>query len=116
MYPRRSKETTMTPLRQRMLDALVLHGKAARTQEAYISAVAQLARYYGRSPDTLSGAQIEAYLLHLLQERHLTRATVNQAGCAINFLFRKVLGQAGSPCGIPLPRSGAGKLNTAISE
>ena len=31
----------MTPLRQRMLDALVLHGKAARTQEAYISAVAQ---------------------------------------------------------------------------
>ena len=103
--PRRSRETTMTPLRRRMLDALVLHGKATRTQEAYISAVAQLARYYRRSPDTLSGAEIEAYLLHLLQERHLTRSTVNQAGCAINFLFGKVLGRAGSPCRIPLPRA-----------
>jgi site-specific recombinase XerD len=87
-----------------MLDALVLHGKAKRTQEAYISAVAQLARYYRCSPDTLSGAQIEAYLLHLLRERQLTRSTVNQAGCAINFLFGKVLGRAGSPCQIPLPR------------
>jgi site-specific recombinase XerD len=94
----------MTPLRRRMLDALVLHGKATRTQEAYISAVAQLARYYRRSPDTLSGAEIEAYLLHLLRERQLTRSTVNQAGCAINFLFGKVLGRAGSPCQIPLPR------------
>ena len=94
----------MTPLRQRMLDALVLHGKAPRTQEAYISAVAQLARHYRRSPDTLDGAEIEAYLLHLLRERQLTRSTVNQAGCAINFLFGKVLGRDGSPCRIPLPR------------
>lgn len=105
----------MTPLRRRMLDALVLHGKAARTQEAYISAVAQLARYYGRSPDTLSSAQIEAYLLHLLRERQLTRSTVNQAGCAINFLFGKVLGRAGSPCRIPLPR-GPQKLPEILSR
>jgi integrase len=98
-----------------MLDALVLHGKAARTQEAYISAVAQLARYYGRSPETLSGAEIEAYLLHLLRERQLTRSTVNQAGCAINFLFRKVLGQESSPCGIPLPR-GPQKLPEILSR
>ena len=94
----------MTPLRQRMLDALVLHGKAPRTQEAYISAVAQLARHYRRSPDSLNGAEIEAYLLHLLRERQLTRSTVNQAGCAINFLFSKVLGHAELPYRAPLPR------------
>ena len=29
----------MTPLRQRMLDALVLRGMAQRTQQAYIQAV-----------------------------------------------------------------------------
>ncbi len=94
----------MTPLRRRMLDALVLHGKAKRTQEAYISAVAQLARHYRRSPDLLSGEQIEAYLVHLLRERQLTRSTVNQAGCAINFLFSKVLGHAELPYRAPLPR------------
>ncbi len=94
----------MTPLRQRMMDALVLHGKAKRTQEAYVAAVAHLARHYRRSPDTLSGEQIEAYLVHLLRERKLSRSTVNQAGCAINFLFRKVLGQEATAVRIPLPR------------
>ena len=32
----------MTPLRQRMLDAMELHGLAVRTREAYIDAVARL--------------------------------------------------------------------------
>lgn len=94
----------MTPLRRRMIDALVLHGKAARTQEAYVSAVAQLARHYRCSPDTLSGEQIEAYLVHLLRSRKLSRSTVNQAGCAINFLFRKVLGHEATTVRLPLPR------------
>ena len=35
----------MTALRQRMLDALILRGMAQRTQDAYIDAVARLARY-----------------------------------------------------------------------
>ena len=33
----------MTPLRQRMIDAMVLRGFAARTQETYLLAVGQLA-------------------------------------------------------------------------
>jgi integrase len=86
-----------------MIDALVLQGKAQRTQQTYIAAVAQLARHYRRSPDTLSGGEIEAYLLHLLRERKCSRSTVNQAGCAINFLFGKVLGRE-APYAIPLPR------------
>jgi integrase len=86
-----------------MIDALVLHGKAKRTQQSYIAAVAQLARHYRRSPDALSGDEIEAYLLHLLRERKCSRSTVNQAGCAINFLFGRVLGRQ-SPYAIPLPR------------
>ncbi len=54
----------MTPLRQRMLDALVLRGMAERTQESYIGAVGLLARHYMRSPDTLSAQQVQDYLLH----------------------------------------------------
>lgn len=92
----------MTPLRQRMLDALVLHGKAARTQEAYVSAVAQLARHYRRSPDTLTADQVQHYLLHLLRERQLSRSSVNQYGCAYRFLYRTVLGLDGEAFQIPL--------------
>ena len=41
----------MTPQRQRMIDAMVLRGFAARTQETYLTAVSQLARHHHRSPD-----------------------------------------------------------------
>jgi len=92
----------MTPLRQRMLDALVLRGMATRTQEAYIDAVARLARHYRRSPDTLSADEVQHYLLHLLRERHLSRSSVNQYGCACRFLYGTVLGLDGDAFQIPL--------------
>jgi integrase/recombinase XerD len=92
----------MTPLRQRMLDALVLRGMAPRTQEAYIGAVAALARHYRRSPDTLSADEVQHYLLHLLRERHLSRSSVNQYGCACRFLYGTVLGLDGDAFQIPL--------------
>lgn len=81
----------MTPLRQRMIDAMVLRGMAARTHKAYVSAVAALARHYGCSPEQLDGAQVQAYLLHLVRERQLARSSVNQAGCAFRFLYHTVL-------------------------
>ena len=51
----------MTPLRQRMLDALELRGMAGRTQKAYIDAVARLARHYRRSPDSLYNYSLATY-------------------------------------------------------
>ena len=58
----------MTPLRQRMIDAMVLRGFAARTQETYLSAVGQMAKHLHCSPELLSDEQVQAYLLYLLQE------------------------------------------------
>jgi len=92
----------MTPLRQRMLDALVLHGMALRTQETYIDAVSGLARHYRRSPDQLDAEQVQRYLLHLLRERHLSRSSVNVYGCAFRFLYGRVLGLDGQAFQIPL--------------
>ena len=92
----------MTPLRQRMLDALVLRGLAVRTQEAYIGAVAGLARHYRRSPDTLTADEVQRYLLHLLRERKLSRSSVNQYGSACRFFYGSVLGLDGNAFQIPL--------------
>ena len=102
MCPRIDLETTMTPLRQRMLDALELRGMAVRTRESYIDAVARLARHYKRSPDQLSAGDVQAYLLHLLRERKLARASVNQYACAYRFLYGTVLGLDGQTFQIPL--------------
>jgi len=92
----------MTPLRQRMLDALVLRGMAVRTQETYIDAVSGLARHYRRSPDRLDAEQVQRYLLHLLRERRLSRSSVNVYGCAFRFLYGRVLGLDGQAFQIPL--------------
>jgi len=92
----------MTPLRQRMLDALILRGMALRTQESYTDAVSRLARHYGRSPDTLSAEQVREFLLHLLRDRQRSRSTVNQYGCAFRFFFGTVLDRDGKQFHIPL--------------
>lgn len=81
----------MSELRKRMNDAMVLRGFAERTQESYLGCVAGLAKYYRRSPDALDAAEIQAYLLHLITERKLAYASVNQAACAIRFLLGVVL-------------------------
>lgn len=95
----------MTPLRQRMLDALVLRGMALRTQESYIDAVARLARHYQRSPDALSAEQVQHFLLHLLRDRQRSRSTVNQYGCAFRFLYGTVLGRDAQEFHIPLGKA-----------
>jgi site-specific recombinase XerD len=81
----------MTPLRQRMIDAMQLRGLAARTQQAYVGAVVGLAKHYGCSPEQLDGPKVQAYLLHLMRQRQLSRSSVNQAGCAFRFLYHTVL-------------------------
>ena len=94
--------TRISPLRQRMLDALQLRGMSPRTQETYVDAVARLARHYDRSPALLSADEVQAYLLYLLRERHLARASLNLYGCAFRFLYRTVLALDGETFQIPL--------------
>ena len=95
----------MSPLRQQMIDAMVLRGLARRTQQAYLSAVAQLAAHYHCSPDRLDAVQVKAWLLHRITERHLAYTTVNQAVCAMKFFFGVVLGRAADAITIPYART-----------
>jgi integrase len=74
-----------------MIDAMLLRGFSPRTQEAYCAAVGALARHYRRGPDTLSTEQLQSYLLHLISDKKLAYASVNQASCAFRFLFGAVL-------------------------
>ena len=94
----------MTPLRQQMTDAMVLRGFAVRTQEAYLAAVVALAKFYRRPPDTLTAGQRQAYLLHLIREKKLGYSSVNQASCALRFLFGSVLRQADVRFDIPMAK------------
>jgi len=96
----------MTPLRKRMIHELELHRKSPRTIEAYVTAVAQLARHYGRSPDRISLEQVRRFLHHLIAERKLAFSSCNQKLAGIRFFYRHVLGQKKLDLRVPAKRSG----------
>src|SRR6266498_2126873 len=95
----------MTPLRKQMDDAMVLRGFSLRTRESYLACVAALAKHYRCAPDRLDASQIQTYLLHLIQERKLAYASVNQAACAFRFLFGAVLSRTALVVEIPMAKT-----------
>ena len=97
----------MTPLRQQMLDAMIQRGFAARTQQSYVEAIFRMAKHYRRDPATYRADEIQAYLLHMVKDRHLSYSTMNQAGCAARFLFEVVLGEPRQRFVIPLAKAPA---------
>ena len=81
----------MSPLRQHMIDAMLLHGFAARTQSSYLSSVKMLAKHYHQSPDNLSPEQIHHYFLYLVKDKALSPASCRLHLNALQFLYVKVL-------------------------
>ncbi len=51
----------MTPLRQKMLDAMIQRGFAARTQQSYVEAIFRMAKHYRRDPAAYSAEEVQAY-------------------------------------------------------
>ena len=91
----------MGALRTRMENDLIVRGMAARTREAYVGAVARLAQFYRRSPEQLTDRDVQAYLLHLIQERKLSWSTCNIAANGFRFLYHVTLGREQAEFCIP---------------
>jgi len=66
-------------------------GFSPRTHESYLGAVTELARYYRRSPDTLTVAELQGFFNHWVQVRGLAPASCRLYLNAIRFLYLKVL-------------------------
>lgn len=94
----------MTPLRQRMTDAMLQRGFSAGTRESYITAIHRMARYYRRDPAEYSAAEVQAYLLHMVKDRHLAYSTMNVTACASRFLYETVLGHDREIYQIPMAK------------
>jgi site-specific recombinase XerD len=96
----------MTALRQKMIRELELHRKSPRTIEAYVSAVAQLARHCGRSPDRITLEQVRDFLHHVITRQKLSASTCNQKLAGIRFFHEHVLRRQGFDLRVPAKRSG----------
>jgi integrase/recombinase XerD len=95
----------MTPLRQRMYEDMRMRNLSPGTQEAYVRAVAQFAKHFMRSPEVLTHEHVRQYLLHLIQERHVSRGSYNVCRSALRFLYRVTLGRDGPINNIPCARN-----------
>jgi site-specific recombinase XerD len=87
-----------------MTDAMLQRGFSPRTQESYIDAIYGMAKHYRRDPAEYTAQEVEAYLLHMIKERHLSYSTMNQAACAARFLYEKVLGHGRELFPIPMAK------------
>jgi len=81
----------MKHLRQLMIDTMLLHGLAQRTQKTYLAGVEDLARFTRQPPDSLSLKQIQQWLLYLIKERQLSPSSCRLYFNSVNFLFTRVL-------------------------
>jgi site-specific recombinase XerD len=89
-----------------MIRELELSRKSPRTIDAYVKAVAELARHYGRSPEAISLEEVRSFLHHLITARKLAFSSVNQKLGGIRFFYRHVLGRDDFALKVPAKRSG----------
>ena len=101
---RELKWNPLSPLRERMINDMRLHGFSDRTQDSYVRSVEGLTRYFMRSPDTLDEEALRQYFVHLTCERKLARPTVTIALSGIKFFYEKTLKRDWSLTGVPTPK------------
>ena len=77
----------MKSLRDRMRVDLQLSGAKPITQRIYLREADNLVNYFNRSPEELGEAELKEYLLHLIQERHLSEGTFRFYVAALKFLI-----------------------------
>lgn len=94
----------MGALRKQMEADMALRGLAYRTREAYVGSVARLVRHYGKPPDQISEAEVQRYLLYLLEERKLAHSSVNIACSAFEFFYRVTMKRREAEFCLPRPK------------
>jgi integrase/recombinase XerD len=83
----------MTPLRRRMIQDMQLRNFASGTVNVYVSCVARFASHFARSPESLGPEDVRAYLLHLIEQRHVSWSYYNLHLQALRFLYNVTLGR-----------------------
>ncbi len=86
---------TLEPrLLDRMREAIRARHCSRRTKDLYVMWVKRFIFFHGkRHPAEMGQAEINAFLIHLALQEHVSASTQNQALSALLFLYRHVLGR-----------------------
>lgn len=83
-------KTTISPLRQRMLDDMALRKLAEQTQTAYLRAVERFTRFFGQSPDLASPEDLRRFQMQLVADG-VSTTTINATITGLRFFFEVTL-------------------------
>ena len=79
--------TTVSPLRQRMIEDMTARGLGQQSQRGHIRACKRFAAYLKRSPETATAEDVRLFQLHLM-ENGLTIQNRNRTMTGVRFLLR----------------------------
>jgi integrase/recombinase XerD len=89
--PFRKGSSSMTSLRQRMIEDMQIRNLAVCTQNTYVLQIGMFARHFSRSPELLGPEEIRTYQVYLTNERKLATSSILIAISALRFLYRVTL-------------------------
>jgi len=85
-----STDTTVSPLRQRMIEDMAARKLGRHAQRSHIHSCRRFAAFLGRSPDTATADDVRRFQLHLV-ESGLSICNRNRIMTGVRFLFRVTL-------------------------
>jgi len=74
-----------------MIEDLQLRGLSAKTQDAYLRAVRQLAEHYRKSPNLITEEELRLYFLYLKNGKHVSRSSFTIALSGLKFFYERTL-------------------------
>ena len=80
----------ISPLRQRMIEDMMMRKLSPQTQTAYLRVVKNFAGFLGQSPDTASAEDLRRYQLHLV-EQGIASGHLNATITGLKFFFETTL-------------------------
>ena len=81
----------LSPIAQRMAGDRRVRNLAQPTIDAYTYHVERFAKHFGKPLDELGPDEIRQYQLHLIEVRHASWSSFNQAVCGLRFLYHITL-------------------------
>lgn len=81
---------SVSPLRQRMIDDMVMRKLSPKTQTGYIRHVRKFSEHLGRSPQTATSEDLRLYQLHLV-EQGIASGNLNSTISGLRFFYSVTL-------------------------
>jgi len=96
-------DSTISPLRQRMIEDMTVRGFTPSTQRGYITAVKNFTAFLGRSPDQAECDDFRRYQLHM-RSIGASATSMNAAVSALRFFFGVTLDRGDAEAGMTTVR------------